>query len=158
MAAHVLAREFGGEGKSSWYQYILFEELHAHGVPYTLGTAGMIGPAIAKFGTGAQKTKYLPSMPASADCTESRPRIGRGTRLEPFNEFNQQLVDLPRAFLLHPMAASAQHVRATQPRQRNRKSCESLARSITLSTGCKSRCPTVPRLSSEKSIECKRKI
>jgi hypothetical protein len=46
MAAHVLAREFGGEGKSSWYQYILFEELHAHGVPYTLGTAGMIGPAV----------------------------------------------------------------------------------------------------------------
>jgi alkylation response protein AidB-like acyl-CoA dehydrogenase len=39
-------REFGGEGKSSWYQYILFEELHAHGVPYTLGTAGMIGPAV----------------------------------------------------------------------------------------------------------------
>ena len=31
-------REFGGEAKSPWYQYILFEELHAHGVPYTLGT------------------------------------------------------------------------------------------------------------------------
>jgi 3-oxocholest-4-en-26-oyl-CoA dehydrogenase alpha subunit len=55
-------REFGGEGKSPWYSYILFEELHAHGVPYTLGTAGMIGPAIMKFGTEAQKTKYLPSI------------------------------------------------------------------------------------------------
>jgi len=53
-------REFGGEAKSPWYQYILFEELHAHGVPYTLGTAGMIGPAIMKFGTEAQKNKYLP--------------------------------------------------------------------------------------------------
>ena len=55
-------REFGGEAKSPWYQYIFFEELHAQGIPYSLGTAGMIGPAIMKFGTEAQKTKYLPSI------------------------------------------------------------------------------------------------
>lgn len=54
--------EYGGEAKSPWFQYILFAELHSAGVPYSLGTAGMIGPAIMTFGTEDQKTKFLPGI------------------------------------------------------------------------------------------------
>lgn len=53
---------FGGQAKSPWFQYILFAELHAAGVPYSLGTAGMIGPAIMSYGAEAQKTKFLPGI------------------------------------------------------------------------------------------------
>lgn len=54
--------EFGGEGKSPWYPYILNEELQLAGVPTTGGSASMIGPAIMRFGTEAQKERYLPGM------------------------------------------------------------------------------------------------
>ncbi len=54
--------EFGGQGKSSWFQYVLTDELQAQGIPYSLGTAGMIGPALMKFGTDEQKAKYLPGL------------------------------------------------------------------------------------------------
>ena len=52
--------EFGGEGKSPWYQFILSEEFTAAGIPYGRGTASMIGPAIERFGSDEQKAKYLP--------------------------------------------------------------------------------------------------
>jgi alkylation response protein AidB-like acyl-CoA dehydrogenase len=55
-------KEYGGEARSPWYQYILVEELQAHGVAYSLGTAGMIGPAVMQFGTPEQKQKYLPGL------------------------------------------------------------------------------------------------
>jgi alkylation response protein AidB-like acyl-CoA dehydrogenase len=52
--------EFGGEGKSPWYQFVLSDEFTAAGIPYGRGTASMIGPAIQRFGTEEQKAKYLP--------------------------------------------------------------------------------------------------
>src|SRR5271167_3024374 len=45
-------------------------------------------------------------------------RFCEATGSEPLHEFDQQLVDLPRPLLLHPMTASAEHLRTTQPRQR----------------------------------------
>jgi alkylation response protein AidB-like acyl-CoA dehydrogenase len=54
--------EFGGQGKSPWYQFILSEEFSLAGIPYGRGTASMIGPAIERFGTGEQKAKYLPGI------------------------------------------------------------------------------------------------
>jgi 3-oxocholest-4-en-26-oyl-CoA dehydrogenase alpha subunit len=54
--------EIGGQGKSLWYQFMLSEELSYWGIPFTLGTASMIGPAIERFGTEDQKQKYLPQI------------------------------------------------------------------------------------------------
>jgi alkylation response protein AidB-like acyl-CoA dehydrogenase len=54
--------EFGGQGRSAWFQFIMSEELQAAGVPYSLGSAAMIGPAISRFGTEEQKERYLPGM------------------------------------------------------------------------------------------------
>jgi alkylation response protein AidB-like acyl-CoA dehydrogenase len=54
--------ELGGEGKSLWYQFILSEELSYWGIPFNLGTASMIGPAVERFGTEEQKQKYLPGL------------------------------------------------------------------------------------------------
>ena len=54
--------ELGGENKSPWYQWILVEELQKADIPYSLGTASMIGPAIERFGTDEQKAKYLPGI------------------------------------------------------------------------------------------------
>ena len=54
--------ELGGQGKSLWYQFILSEELSYLGIPFSAGTAAMIGPAIERFGTDQQKRKYLPGL------------------------------------------------------------------------------------------------
>lgn len=54
--------EFGGEGKSAWYNFILAEEMTKAELPYGRGTASMIGPAIQRFGSEAQKEKYLPQI------------------------------------------------------------------------------------------------
>jgi alkylation response protein AidB-like acyl-CoA dehydrogenase len=52
--------EFGGQGKSPWYQFVLADEFTAAGIPFGRGTASMIGPAIQRFGSEEQKAKYLP--------------------------------------------------------------------------------------------------
>jgi alkylation response protein AidB-like acyl-CoA dehydrogenase len=52
--------EYGGQGKSAWYQFVLSDEFTAAGIPYGRGTASMIAPAIQRFGTDEQKAKYLP--------------------------------------------------------------------------------------------------
>lgn len=54
--------EYGGQGKSAWYQFILAEELTLAELPYGRGTASMIGPAIQRFGSEEQKAKYLPQI------------------------------------------------------------------------------------------------
>ena len=54
--------EFGGQGKSGWYNFILADEMTKADLPYGRGTASMIGPAIQRFGSEAQKEKYLPSI------------------------------------------------------------------------------------------------
>ncbi len=54
--------ELGGEGWSQWYHFILTEEFAKAEIPYGLGTASMIGPAVDRFGTEAQREKYLPGI------------------------------------------------------------------------------------------------
>jgi len=55
-------RDLGGEEKSPWYQFIIQDEFARAGIPYGRGTATMIGPAVQRFGTAAQKAKYLPGI------------------------------------------------------------------------------------------------
>jgi alkylation response protein AidB-like acyl-CoA dehydrogenase len=56
-------RDLGGAEKSPWYQFLLALELGYLGVDYgRRGTSSMIGPAIQKFGTEAQKAEYLPKI------------------------------------------------------------------------------------------------
>ena len=60
--------EYGGEGKSLWYQYLLIEELSYWGIPYSLGTAAMIGPRMVSGGMSAflntwMKMTRLPERP-----------------------------------------------------------------------------------------------
>ena len=54
--------ELGGEGKSQWYQFVLVEEFAKAEIPYGLGTASMIGPAVHRYGTDEQREKYLPQI------------------------------------------------------------------------------------------------
>ena len=61
--------ELGGAGRSPWFQYLLALELGYRGVDYGRGgTASMIGPAIEKFGTPAQRAELLPKI-ASGELT-----------------------------------------------------------------------------------------
>lgn len=53
--------EFGGEGRSAWYQYILNEEMGKAHVPIPRVTGG-VDHAVMRFGTEQQKAKYLPGM------------------------------------------------------------------------------------------------
>ena len=55
--------ELGGAGKSPWYQFFLAMELGYGRVEYgRRGTSSMIGPAIQKFGTEAQRAEFLPKI------------------------------------------------------------------------------------------------
>ncbi|HEY6480514.1 MAG TPA: acyl-CoA dehydrogenase family protein [Streptosporangiaceae bacterium] len=53
-------KDLGGQEMSPWYQFLLALELGYLGVPYGRGgTGSMIGPAIQRFGTEAQRAEYL---------------------------------------------------------------------------------------------------
>ena len=54
--------EYGGEGKSPWYQFILIEELEYWGMPFGLLSVSSVAPSIMAFGSEAQKKKYLPGV------------------------------------------------------------------------------------------------
>ena len=55
-------KELGGEGKSPWYTFILMEEFARAELPYQVGFASMVAPAVQKFGTDAQREKWLPAL------------------------------------------------------------------------------------------------
>lgn len=55
-------KEYGGEGKSPIYQYILVEELEYCGLPYGGLSLTSIAPAIMAFGSEEQKKRYLPGI------------------------------------------------------------------------------------------------
>jgi alkylation response protein AidB-like acyl-CoA dehydrogenase len=55
-------REYGGEGATPWYLFLLRHELQYAGIPPVLGTANMIVPAILKFGTPEQKAEIVPKV------------------------------------------------------------------------------------------------
>ncbi len=54
--------ELGGEGKSQWFQFVMTEEFARWEIPYGSGFGSMVGPAIHRFGTEAQREKYLPGI------------------------------------------------------------------------------------------------
>lgn len=54
--------ELGGEGRSQWFQFVLTEEFAKAELPYASGFGSMVGPAIQRFGTEAQREKYLPGI------------------------------------------------------------------------------------------------
>jgi alkylation response protein AidB-like acyl-CoA dehydrogenase len=54
--------EFGGQGRSAVEQYIVFDEIQRAGVPFPFVTINTVGPTIMRFGTPAQKAKYLPGI------------------------------------------------------------------------------------------------
>ena len=54
--------EHGGEGASPWYRYILAFELRYAGIPFSQGSANMIAPSIARFGTEEQQRTLVPKI------------------------------------------------------------------------------------------------
>jgi len=55
-------KEYGGESRSPWYQFILIEELEYWGMPYGILSVSSVAPAIMTFGSDEQKKKYLPGI------------------------------------------------------------------------------------------------
>jgi alkylation response protein AidB-like acyl-CoA dehydrogenase len=56
-------KHLGGQEMSPWYQFLLAIELAYTDVHYgRRGTASMIGPAIQRYGTDAQRAEYLPKI------------------------------------------------------------------------------------------------
>ena len=56
-------REYGGPGWTARERQVFDEELGAAGAPRLYPHIGMIGPVLQKFGTPAQKERFLPPMP-----------------------------------------------------------------------------------------------
>lgn len=54
--------EFGGQGRSSIDQYIMFDEVQRASVPFPFVTVNTVGPTIMRFGTEEQKALYLPGI------------------------------------------------------------------------------------------------
>jgi alkylation response protein AidB-like acyl-CoA dehydrogenase len=56
-------KDLGGQEMSPWYQFLLALELGYADVHYgRRGTSSMIGPAIQRYGTDAQRAEYLPKI------------------------------------------------------------------------------------------------
>jgi alkylation response protein AidB-like acyl-CoA dehydrogenase len=56
-------KDLGGQEMSPWYQFLLALELAYTDVHYgRRGTSSMIGPAIQRYGTDAQRAEYLPKI------------------------------------------------------------------------------------------------
>lgn len=54
--------EYGGGGKSPWYQFVMVQEFSYWGMPYGGLSVGSVAPALMNFGTEEQKKKYLPGI------------------------------------------------------------------------------------------------
>lgn len=54
--------EYGGGGKSPFYQFIMVQQFSYAGIPYGGLSVGSIAPALMNHGTDAQKKKYLPGI------------------------------------------------------------------------------------------------
>ena len=55
-------KEYGGQGRSALEQFIFFDEVQRAGFPIPLLTLNTVGPTIMKYGTDAQRAKYLPAV------------------------------------------------------------------------------------------------
>jgi alkylation response protein AidB-like acyl-CoA dehydrogenase len=55
-------REYGGQARSAREQFVMFDEVQRAGVPFPFVTINTVGPTIMRFGTDAQKDRYLPGI------------------------------------------------------------------------------------------------
>jgi alkylation response protein AidB-like acyl-CoA dehydrogenase len=55
-------KEYGGQARSARDQFIMFDEVQRAGVPFPFVTINTVGPTIMRFGTDAQKERYLPGI------------------------------------------------------------------------------------------------
>jgi alkylation response protein AidB-like acyl-CoA dehydrogenase len=53
---------YGGGGRSPWYQFVMVQEFSYFGMPYGGLSVGSVAPALMNFGTEEQKKKYLPGI------------------------------------------------------------------------------------------------
>lgn len=54
--------EYGGQGRPSFDQFILLDEVQRADVPFPFVTINTVGPTIQQFGTDQQKRQYLPGI------------------------------------------------------------------------------------------------
>jgi alkylation response protein AidB-like acyl-CoA dehydrogenase len=54
--------EYGGGGKSPFYQFVMVQEFSYAGIPYGGLSVGSIAPALLNHGTDEQKQKFLPGI------------------------------------------------------------------------------------------------
>jgi alkylation response protein AidB-like acyl-CoA dehydrogenase len=55
-------KEYGGQGRSVVEQFIVFDEIQRAGIPFPFVTINTVGPTIMRFGTDAQKERFLPAI------------------------------------------------------------------------------------------------
>ena len=55
-------KEYGGQGRPPTDQFILFDEVQRAGAPFPFVTVNTVGPTIMRFGTEAQKARFLPAI------------------------------------------------------------------------------------------------
>jgi 3-oxocholest-4-en-26-oyl-CoA dehydrogenase alpha subunit len=55
-------REYGGQARSAREQFVMFDEVQRAGIPFPFVTINTVGPTIMRFGTDAQKQRYLPGI------------------------------------------------------------------------------------------------
>ena len=55
-------KEYGGQGRSALDQFIFFDEVQRAGFPIPLLTLNTVGPTLMKYGSDAQRAKYLPAI------------------------------------------------------------------------------------------------
>ncbi|MBK8731194.1 MAG: acyl-CoA dehydrogenase family protein [Tetrasphaera sp.] len=51
--------EYGGQGKSAFEQFVLFDEVQRAGLPFPFVTVNTVGPTLIAYGTEEQKQQYL---------------------------------------------------------------------------------------------------
>jgi 3-oxocholest-4-en-26-oyl-CoA dehydrogenase alpha subunit len=55
-------KEYGGQARSARDQFVMFDEVQRAGIPFPFVTINTVGPTIMRFGTEAQKERYLPGI------------------------------------------------------------------------------------------------
>lgn len=58
--------EFGGQGRGPIEQFIFFDELQGAAFPVPILTLNTVGPTLIKFGTDAQRARFLPAILAGS--------------------------------------------------------------------------------------------
>lgn len=55
-------KEYGGQGYTALEQYLFFDEANRQGAPLPLVTLNTVGPTLMRFGSEAQKQRFLPGI------------------------------------------------------------------------------------------------